>query len=206
MRRYWGVIAVFVLGLGAPMVGRADTQNPVLLGYLSFDTGISPDGNSFDLYNMTGGFAGSPDSILDDLQFSGALTIAPTTGSPETFTFSGVEDLNLAGATTIVTIPDDLNITSAILSISLSNSTGVNIYDDSGNPAVVSLASVQDVSLPLNGLSALTPCDGSGSPCSSTAIYVNVPAPSSVPEPGTWSLVLTCMAAIAGGGRRLRRT
>jgi len=204
MKRLLFVVGIVVLGFGLPSASHADTLNPLLIGYVSFDSGVSPDGNSFDLYNMTGGFAGPPDSIIDDLQFSGTLTVTPTTSNPETFTFSGVEDMNQAGPATLVTVPDDVTISSAVLSITLSNSTGVNIYDDNGNPAVVSLSPVGDVSL--NGLPFLTPCDGSGSPCSSAAVYVDAALPSSVPEPGTWNLVLTGMAALAGCGRRLRRT
>jgi hypothetical protein len=198
MRRLFALLAVFALGFACPRVGRADT---LLLGDLSFDSGVSPDGNSFDLYNLTGGLI-DPDGIIDDLEFSGTLVVTPASGPLETYTFSGIDD---AGGT-IVTIPDDVDVVSAVLSITLSSTTGVNIYDDSGNPAVVSLASVDDVSLPLNGLPALTPCDGSGSTCSSAAFYVDTASASAVPEPATWELVLTGLAALAGCGRRLRRT
>lgn len=189
-------------GLVCPTICRADT---LLIGQISFDSGVSPDGNTFDLYNLTGGLI-DPDGIVDNEVFSGTLAVMPVGGSTTVYTFSDIDDTGGPSGGTIATLLSSEQIASATLSLTLGNSSGVNIYDDSGNPAVVDLLGVSDPSLPLNGSLALTPCDGSGSTCSSAAIYVDTAPPvSPVPEPGTVWLALAGLGGLAAVGRRIRR-
>jgi hypothetical protein len=192
-----GTAGLFAASFGFVPQSRADT---LLLGQLSFDSGLSVDGNTFDLYNFTGN-PGFSDTIVDNLVLSGTLVVTPVGGAAETFTFSGYDDSN--GGPPLATIDPSISIASAVLSVTLSNSTGVNILDDSGNPAVVNLAAIADTSLA--GGSPLTPCDGSGDTCSQAALYVDTANTSITPEPGTLSLLLTGIGGVLVAGT-IRRT
>jgi hypothetical protein len=181
----FAVVTVLAVGLALPNACRADS---LLIGVVSFDSGVYPGVNSFDLYNLTGGEI-SPDGIADNEMYSGTLTVNVQGIGEEVFSYNNV-DIYGNNAMLAMFSPS-ANILSATLSLTLSNSTGVNIYDDDGNPAVANLEAVADTPLPLNGGSELTPCDGSGSPCSEASVYVNTaPSVAVTPESSTFWLVL----------------
>lgn len=194
----WVISSLVVFGFLLPQNGRAES---LFIGDISFDsTGLGT--NTFDLFNFTDGFI-SPDGIADSELFSGSLTVNFQGGTHTAYNFSDIDALG-AVSPTIVALPDTDNITSATLLITLSNSTGVNIFDDLGNPAVANLQSIPTISvLPLPGQTYLTPSDANGDPNSQTSIYVNT-APvntSPTPEPDTFLLV----ASGLGGALAMRR-
>jgi hypothetical protein len=198
MSLLYTLAAVLVVGLISPKTSRADS---LLIGQISFDSGVSPDGSTFDLDNFTDGLI-DPDGIADSELFSGALTVV-SSGGTKVYAFS---DIDFNGGT-LATIAPGTDIVSATLALSLSNSTGVNIFDDGGNSAVANLQGVSNTDLPLVNLSqALTSCDGSGSPCSQAVIYVDTaPSGGVVPEPATLWLMLTGFSGAAALRRRLCR-
>jgi len=195
--------AVTLLGLALPATSRADT---LLAGTISFDTGVSPSSNTFDLDNLTGvNNAGAPDAIVDDESISGSLTLYTSAGNFHQF-FSGVDD---SGANaTLYSLASSVQVYSAYVTFALSKSTGVNIYNDSDpNIVVANLGTVPSVTFsPLGGGTALTPCDGSGSPCATSLITVDTLPPSTgvTPEPETVWLVLTGIGGAAAFVRKRR--
>lgn len=198
MRRIQGWI-VFSLFVGAIIVPQKGWAESLFIGGISFDsTGLGT--NTFDLNNFTDGFV-SPDGIADSELFSGSLTVHFQGGSSSVYNFSGIDPLGVVSPT-IVTLPGTDNILSATLSLTLSNSIGVNIFDDLGNPVVANLASVPNITVaPLGGGTILTACDANGDPCSSSAVYVSTaPVTPTIPEPDTFWLV-----ASGGGALALRR-
>ena len=185
----FAIVAVCALGLALPRTGLADTvTQPLLIGSLSFDSGIVPGYNSFDLTNLTGGII-SPDGIADAETFSGTLTVDVSGVGNETYTYSGV-DINGNNATLASFLPS-ADILSATLSLTLSNSTGVNVYGDHGGATVVNLEPVADTTL-------VSPATGSAA-----AIYVNAePTGTVIPEPSTLWLLGSGLASILATKRR----
>lgn len=198
-------MAGFVICLGLPSSCLAGPilMNPLLIGAVSYDTGVEPGVNTFDLYNLTGS-AISPDGIADAELFSGTLTVDVQGVGDEVFNYNGVDIFG--DNTTLASFVPSTDILSAVLSLTLSNSIGVNVFDDNGIPGVTNLEPVSDTILPLNGGTQLTACDGSGSPCSAAPIFVNAaPAQSEVPEPSTLWLLASGLGSVLATGCRFRR-
>jgi hypothetical protein len=203
MRKYLSWAVFYVLGVGFLFMqtSRAET---LLIGQISFDA--SGTDNTFDLYNLTDGLS-NPDGIADNVLFSGSLAVDVLGVGTQVYTFSDIDSL-LTGVTspTIIGLPTGDNILSATLTLTLSSSTGVNIFDDGGNPAVANLLAVPNISVPILSGSFLTPCDPQGDPCSQTNIYVDTaPAGSVIPEPGTLWLVTSGIVGVVASGRRWRK-
>jgi hypothetical protein len=200
-------LAVLALCLVLPNSSLADPapalSNPILIGALSYDTGVVPGLNTFDLYNLTGGVI-SPDGVVNPEVFSGTLTVDVAGVGNEVFTYSGVD---IAGDNAMLaSFLPGTDILSAELTLLLSNSTAVNVFDDNGNQELANLSTVPGTSLPLNGGAQLTPCDGTGNPCSDAAIYVNAAPATSVPEPSTLWLLASGLGGVLAVRRRwLRR-
>jgi hypothetical protein len=176
--------------------------NPLLIGALSYDTGVVPGVDTFDLYNLTGGVI-SPDGVVDPEVFSGTLTVDVAGVGDEVFTYNDV-DIYGDNATLASFLPST-DILSAELSLLLSNSAAVNVFDDNGNLAVANLSGVPETSLPLNGGAQLTPCDGTGNLCSSAAIYVNAVPATSMPEPSALWLLASGLGSVLVVRRRWLR-
>ncbi len=192
------VPAVCLVLPSSSLVAQALT-NPLTIGILSYDTGVDPGVDTFDLYNLTGGVV-SPDGIVDPETFSGTLTVDVSGVGDEVFDYS---DVDIYGDNlTLASFLPSTDILSAELTLVLSNSTAVNIVDDNGNPAVVNLNAVPDTTLS-NGGAALTACDGSGSPCSSEVISVTAVPETAVPEPSTlWLLAIGFGGLLLAAKRR----
>lgn len=199
--RFWPVLALFVVGFLFPRITRADS---LLIGELSFDD--VGTGNAFDLYNVTDGLS-DPAGIADNDLFSGSLSVNIQGVGIQVYNYSGIDSL-LTGAVspTIVVLPYSDDIVSAILTLTLGNSTGVNIFDDLGNPAVANLLTVPNTSLPpLVVGQYLTACDANGDPCSQALISVDTaPTVTAVPEPDSLLLVVTGIGSAITMIRRRR--
>jgi len=194
--RSWVVLGAFAVGLLFPRAGHA---SDLLIGQLSFDD--LGTGDAFDLDNFTDGLV-NPDGIADNELFSGSLSVDIQGIGTQVYTFSDIDSL-LTGAVspTIVVLPYSDDILSATLTLTLSNSTGVNIFDDSGNSAVADLLTIPDT--PVTPGVDLTFCDAAGDPCSPALIYVETAPPAAAtPEPDSIWLVAT---GIGGAITMLRR-
>jgi hypothetical protein len=205
--RSWALFAVFALFAVELVSPRTSRASDLLIGQLSFDD--VGTGDAFDLNNFTDGLQ-SPDGIADNDLFSGSLTVDIQGVGDEVFNYSGIDSL-LTGAVspTIVVLPYSDEIISATLTLSLSKTTGVNIFNDSGSPAVANLLGVPSTSLPpLVAGQDLTACDANGDPCSQANIYVNTapppPPPGVTPEPESLWLVATGVCGAISLVRRRR--
>jgi hypothetical protein len=186
--RVWAVVAVFFVSFLFPWTSQASS---LLVGELSFDD--IGTGNALDLLNLTDGLS-DPDGIADNELFSGSLSVNIQGLGTELYNYSGIDSLVTGVVSpTIIVLPYSDGIVSAVLTLTLGNSTDVNIFDDSGNPAVANLLPVPDTSLPSLVVGQdLTACDAYGDPCSQALISVDTEPPSSpTPEPQSLWLVAT---------------
>ena len=204
MRKYriWAVLAVFVVSFLFPRISQASS---LLIGQLSFDD--AGTGNAFDLNNYTDGL-NDPDGIADNELFSGSLSVDIQGVGTRVYTYSDIDSLLTTGAVspTIVVLPYSDDIVSATLTLNLSNSTGVSIFDDLSNPAVANLLAVLNTSLPpLVVGQDLTACDLAGDPCSQALISVDTaPIVTVIPEPDSLLLVTTGIGSAITMIRRRR--
>jgi hypothetical protein len=64
--------AAICLALSTSCLAAPVLTNPLFMGVMSYDSGVEPGVNTFDLYNLTGG-AISPDGIAYAEVFNGTL-------------------------------------------------------------------------------------------------------------------------------------
>jgi hypothetical protein len=173
-----GLAAILLAAAFLPQVSLADE---VQVGTISYDTdvvsGVAPGFNSFDWTNLTGGFL--LPGVVDSVVLNVALTVNGSLSASLTDQGPGVYDL--------LDISESTPITSAGLTLDLV-AIPITFFDGGTTTQHVLSATSVVVNLPLfNG--SLVPCDGTGAPCSSGAVFADVAPPIATPEPATMFLL-----------------
>jgi PEP-CTERM motif len=190
MRRYvLGLVVAVVLGLAA----RPCLADSVPIGGIVFDVNIPASGlvagvNSFTLFNETGGLTALPNpGVQEPLTLSGQLVLTlfgDTTPLTETFKDVG------PGGTDILDIPSTDEVLSAVLTGTLSPTLATR----NGGSSPVNLLAAFTVIAPFDGGVQLGTCTDGGA-CSAEIDATT--APTSVPEPNTFTLLGTGLVAVS---------
>jgi hypothetical protein len=196
------VSRVLVLLFVASCFPRVASATTIQIGLISFDSGVSPAGTTFDITTLTGSNAFPPDfPITTPLTFTVTGLTASTSGGPLSINGSDFTSVDAQGDLDCTALGDAglggcdfgaYNILSATLTGTLSPLTGLAVLP-SGFSGIASTFSATITPDPLCGGRTLTAgCDSAI--ISATLVAAN---PAAVPEPPTGILVVGLLGLLA---------